>query len=207
MPRPIRALFVAVALVALTACPSIRLAEPAGQADAAPIRVAGTYVHPASGLEFPEQVGTFRRADILALDRDGPTLVVGYNHEEAGASVAATVYAWKAPTSGEDASLERQFERERDGVRQFHEGAREDGSRAVSFSVRGRPVPGFAAEFHYSDVFNYTLQAVDSFLYVFERDGWIIKYRISVAERQRAAAEPIAREFLRNAPWGSYAGA
>lgn len=190
-----------VGLLAMTACPSVT-GPPV-----APIRVSGPYEHSASGLQFPERVGAFHRAEINQFDRAGLDVGVGYNYEEADASVAFTVYV-RGPLvleNGESASLGHQFFIERNVIRQYHQDALEVWSQEVEISDSQRTLPGYAAEFHYNDLFNFARRDVVSFLYLFDRDGWVIKYRITYAEHQQSSSERIVGEFLKIAPWGTCA--
>ncbi|HVN38003.1 MAG TPA: hypothetical protein VMW19_07510 [Myxococcota bacterium] len=195
--KTVRHLVVLAALLAATSCPGF--SGPA----LTPIRVTGTYEHPGSALRFPEAVGSFRRADITQFDRSGENIGVAYNYEEPDASVAFTVYVRRqiVAESGEVASLGRQFVLERDAIRQYHGNASEDWSLEVEFLDSDRTLPGYAAGFHYSQPFNFSNQDVISFLYLFDRDGWVVKYRVTYAERQ-SSAEHVFADFLKVAPWG-----
>jgi hypothetical protein len=198
MWRPVTVL---IALLATTACPGISGPLPA------PIRVTGTYGHPASGLPFPERVGEFQRTEVNQFDREGLNIGVGYNHEESGALVAFTVYV-RPPMvleNGEVPSLGRQFAIERDAIRQYHPNASEVWSQDIAISAADRSLPGYAAEFHYNDLFNFAQRDVVSFIYLFDRDGWIIKYRITYREDQESSAERVFANFLKVTPWGTCA--
>jgi hypothetical protein len=190
-----------VALLPLAACPGVSGPQPAS------IRVNGTYEHPASGLAFPESVGAFRRGEITPFDREGRNIGVGYNYEGTDALVAFTVYVRRPLVleSGEVASLGRQFAIERDVIRQYHPDASEAWSLEVEISEADRKLPGYAAEFRYREQFNFARRDVVSFLYLFDRDGWFVKYRITYAERGEAASERVFGEFLKIAPWGACA--
>jgi len=199
MPRHVTALV--LALLAVTACPA------ATGPRVEPIHVAGTYEHPASGLRFPEQVGGFRRAEINQFDRDGLNIGVGYNYEEADASIALTVYVRRPLVleKGELASLGHQFAIERYVIHQYHRDVSEVWSQDVEISDSDRSFPGYAAEFHYNEFFNFAERDVVSFLYLFDRDGWVVKYRITYAERQQSASGLVFGQLLKIAPWGTCA--
>jgi hypothetical protein len=188
-------------LLTLTACPHFITPLPA------PIEVSGTYRHPASGLEFPESVGDYHRAQMTRFDREGLDVGIGYNHEEPDALVAFTVYVRRPIVldDGRVATLDRQFDVERDVIHEHHPGATEATHREVKITDGNRTLPGHAAEFHYVDDFSYAKREVVSFLYLFDRDGWIVKYRITFAAIQRFSAEHFVEEFLKIAPWGACA--
>ena len=192
----------ALALLALSACPSVSGPQPT------PIRVQGSYTHPASRLEFPEQVAGFRRGEITQFDAQGENLGVGYDYEAADATVAFTVYVRRPLVfeDGEPESLGRQFAVERSVIRRYHEDNAELWSLDVEMEAAGRSLPGYAAEFRYNDLFAYARHDVVSFLYLFDRDGWFVKYRITYAEPQDAAASAVVARLLATAPWGTCAG-
>lgn len=56
-----------------------------------------TYVHVASGMMFPPQVGEFRRISVYRYAADGSDESAGYNLYQRGAHIAATVYVYPAP--------------------------------------------------------------------------------------------------------------
>jgi hypothetical protein len=172
------------------------------------IEASGSWRHPASGLVFPDSVGNFRRVSINRYDEAGTDVGVGYNHEVGGELVAFTVYVRPPVTlrTGEPASLEQQFRMEKQVVRSRHPGASESWSRAVALLGEGVPRSGFAAEFGYTETFAGLPQPVVSRLYLFESDGWFIKYRVTFAATAEGAPRRTAEALLRTAPWGAIGG-
>ncbi len=194
----VRTIAVLLLAVALTACPTIR------SSSAGAFEVEGTYVHPPSRLEFPVDVGTFRRAEMNRFTDDGTDVGVGYNHEASGASVAFTVYVsppWEK-AKGQVPGFDHRFDAELDAIREHHAGAKLQSSKDVSLFWPGNFAKGRVAEFAYREVFSFREQDVVSRIYLFERDGWIVEYRVTWALAQQAVAQPLFETFLANAPWG-----
>ena len=184
----------------LLALPVSERLRPAADADPR----AGSYTHPASRLEFPEDVAGFRRGEITQFDANGENLGVGYDYETADATIAFTVYVRRPLVleDGEPESLGRQFAVERQLIRRYHQDKAEIWSLDVEMETDGRTLPGYAAEFRYNDLFAYTRHDVVSFLYLCDRDGWFVKYRSTYAEPQDSAASAAVARLLATAPWG-----
>ncbi len=171
------------------------------------INATGTWIHQASGLPFPERIANYRRGAINQYDRRGTDVGVGYNFEGDDASVAFTVYVRPPVTleSGAPASLAEQFEIEKEVIRIHHPGTRESWVREESFLTEKIPVLAKSAEFEYTENFSLHRQPVISQLYLFEREGWFIKYRLTFAKDQEQQARQVARRMLEKAPWGNRA--
>lgn len=168
------------------------------------IHASGTWQHQPSGLSFPEQVGSYRRVVINQYNQPGTDIGVGYNYESYAASVAFTVYVRPPLTlqSGALASLSEQFDIEREVIRIHHPGTQESWVRDDAFLTENGSAPVKTAEFRYVENFSFRRQPVVSQLYLFDLDGWIVKYRLTFAAAQEEQAREIARHILTSAPWG-----
>jgi hypothetical protein len=202
MLRALQLVLVAPCALAMAACPSVSGPRPT------PIHAQGSYTHPASRLEFPETVAGFHRGEITQFDAHGENLGVGYDYEAADASIAVTVYVRRPLMleDGEVESLGSQFAIERELIRRYHQDTAEQWSLDVEMEAAGRSLPAYAAEFRYNDLFAYARHDVVSFLYLFDSDGWFVKYRITYPEPQDAAASAVVARLLATAPWGTCSG-
>lgn len=185
-------------LVFLAGCPT--LVQPAGAPRS--IQASGPYTHAASGVVFPESLGRFRRASIQVYDAFEQA-IVGYNVETADARIAATVYVLPRPRDARLAvrDLATQFDLECDNIIEQHAGATAGERWTPPPTANGETTPGRAAMFHYSEVFAQEQRALESLLFLFEFEGWRVKYRITYpfALRDRAAEE--ARGFVSSFLW------
>lgn len=161
------------------------------------IHAQGTYQHSLSALDFPEEVGDFRRVVINQYDRFGENLGVGYNYNDPFVAVIFTVFVYRPMVlqSGRNASLEEQFEKERENILLAHRGGIETRSGPAANGE------GFLAEYQYEDWFGFRRQPVVSWLSLFQQEGWIIKYRLTYPAAREEDNRPIAERFLQMAPW------
>jgi hypothetical protein len=188
---------------ALLGCPSV---TPPG---VLAIRSDGPWEHPASGLRFPEQVASYQRVVINQYDAAGTNVGVGYNYESLAASVAFTVYVRPPLTleSGATASLAEQFDIERQVIHAHHAGGDEAWVHEASAVTERGSVPAKAAEYRYDQEFSDGRRPVVSQLYLFDRDGWFVKYRVTFAKAQEERARVLVEAMLSSAPWGAIGSA
>lgn len=180
-----------VLLLVLTGCPTLGGVPK------------GPYVHAPSGFVFPESFGKVRRVSVDRFDATGENVGVGYNLEEPGRQVALTLYV-RPPLQHEDGrlmALAEQFELERQAVVDHHPSAQSGASEAAPATRNAEPSPGLLAAFRFDEVFAYRNQRVDSLLYLFEYEGWFVKYRITHPAAQAAAAGAEARAFVSTFVW------
>src|SRR4051812_1429495 len=84
--------------LALAGCPSAGTPQVRR---AVPIQVKGDYVHAPSGMRFPEQVGEYRRLNVVRYDDRGDDVSAGYTLPRPGSPVTTTVYVYPAPAGAE----------------------------------------------------------------------------------------------------------
>jgi hypothetical protein len=182
---------------------------------AQPERLAtqGGYVHPASQIALPENVGSFKRDTILRYDSNGLDISAGYNLVSASHRVAATIYVYPAPSlisigspaevvAGARAQLtENEFARRKQEIQHVHPGAMLIEQRDTVRTERGQSYPGKLAIFEYEELFAGSRMAVRSRLYVFCYVGgkWAVEYRFTYPKDQDA--EGVIQEFIQNLSW------
>jgi hypothetical protein len=191
-----------LALVALlTACQTLSGPPPQPK----PIPASGLYVHAASRFSFPETFGDFRRVDINQYDDDGLDVGVGYDRELAGGQIALTLYVMPHRTDehGKVLSLAQRFEIERRNIVAHHEKVTLTHPWTPPQTVNGEPTRGYAAAFRYAETFETHRQELESLLYLFELDQWVVKYRIIYPVAQRLNANQLAQQFVANFRWRS----
>ncbi len=197
-PRICRGTALVLVALLLTGCPT--LIKPAGEPRS--IHASGSYTHAASGFTFPESVNRFRRVSIHVHDASEQA-IVGYNVETTDARIALTLYVLPArrDPSGVVRDLPTQFELECGNVVQQHAGAVAGERWTPPRTANGEQTPGHAAMFHFSDSFAQEQQQLESLLYLFEFDGWHVKYRITYPYALRSRAAEEARGFVSSFRW------
>jgi hypothetical protein len=103
--------------------------------------------------------------------------------------------------SGALLPLARQFEVEKAEVLRYHAGATVGPAWTPPPTRNHETAPGYAAKFHYQEEFAYRRQEVESLLYLFEHDGWFVKYRITYPSSVQARANPAALDFVSSFLW------
>ena len=141
----------------------------------------GIYVHPPSGMKFPENVGPFQRKRIIGYDRTGHYISVRYNLVNAGREVAATIYIYPGPEVGENSKdlSQRHFDALKAHIAGNHPGARLVYEGDIQLDQEGEVLRGKKASFRFEDVFAFKVEQLTSHAYLFRRDKWFIEYRIT----------------------------
>jgi hypothetical protein len=154
-------------------------------------------------LEFPDRVGLFRRAVVNRYDDVGEDIGVAYNHDSPRARVGFTVFVSRPVPlgTGASASLDQQFELEKQTIHTYHSGATEVWAQDVWILHGQDSLRGRAAEFRYAIQAAQAEQVVSQ-LFLFELTGWRLKYRLTFPARQQLDARPLADSLLQIAPWG-----
>ena len=195
----IRILTLVVLVTCIVGCPTARVSISPVQ----PILATDTYVHAPSGFKFPVHFGKFRRVEINQFDTDGRNIGVGYNLEEADLQIALTLYVKPAlrDQTGRTLSLAEMFELEKAEIARFHQGGRLSAAWTPPQTQNREAAPGLATAFQYSQVFAHRTQVVNSLLYLFEYEGWIVKYRITYPAEQEEKANLISQVFVSGFRW------
>ncbi len=183
----------------ITGCPTVGGPRPGVQ----PINVSGRYVHGPSRFEFPETFGAFRRVEINQFHPSGLNIGVGYNLEQADTRVAVTLYV-RPPArdaNGSVLTLASEFELERENILQHHPGATASVPSTPPRTQNGEAARGYATTFRYQHAVDYGREEVETLLYLFEYDGWVVKYRITYPFSQQARANPVSQGFVSSFRW------
>lgn len=159
------------------------------------IVVSGDYVHPKSGFVFPEKFGKLERSGVAQFDASGNDVAIGYDVVEGDVQIAATIYVTPPArtTAGERLTLEQHFKLEAASIMQLHAKSSSTPPWTPKQTKNLEQAPGHAILFRYVESFHGESQPVESFLQVFEYEGWVVKYRISYPESQSKRANVLAQ--------------
>jgi hypothetical protein len=137
------------------------------------LEVRGPFTHP-SGMVFPEKIGTLQRSDITQFPTTRDNYGVSYIRPSGSAVVSVYVY----PTEGQ--ALEEHFAMVVNDVATAHRVAPLQQSESVvvqgSNEIRGR-----SAAWQYSQQMGATVIPVRSRAFLFQREPWFVKVRVTNA--------------------------
>ncbi|MFH1226692.1 MAG: hypothetical protein V1701_02160 [Planctomycetota bacterium] len=204
------------ALFINTGCPTIITSPQTKPLDnPVTIQTCGIYTHPQSSMEFPEIVGHFQRFEITRFDESGLNVGVSYNLMNSSFQMAVMVYIYPGPRmSGpktETASAAHQmiitnmYEAEKSGIIEAHQGARLITDTEVILRQGEIKQKGMVAVFEYDGVFVLQQQQLVSHLYLFNHNGWMIKYRFTHPKNITAVTEEIDK-FMQFLKWTAKRG-
>jgi hypothetical protein len=181
----------------LVALPALQVGAraPALPASQAPptIEASGLYIHPASKLQLPVDVGRFRRQSIHQYDAAGTDISAGYNFVAPGKAVAATVYIYPGSTvhsGGSPANVvadakarltQAEFLRREREIVAANPSATLIDQQDVTHTENGHTYLGKMAFFDVRGPFAGQIMDLNSRLYVFcfVDDSWAIEYRFT----------------------------
>jgi hypothetical protein len=159
-------------------------------------------VHAPSRFEFPPAFGEFQRVEIAQHDAAGPNVGVSYLLD-AELKIVLTLYV-KRPLrarTGEPLSLQNQLQVEEAAILHAHPGATPRAVWTPGRTRNGEPGRGYAQAFRYREHFGGSVRLVTSALYLFEFDGWVVKYRATFPAFQEQPAHALVQTFVATFPW------
>lgn len=179
----------------------------------------GPVAHEQARAIFPEQVGSFRRANVVSYGPAGDNISASYNLARAGGRLLITIYIYPAariaegPAGGQSAEVARamrcqgEFQAVNQAIEQAHPRAR---ALAVAPSA---PPPGLAPALSHRSVyrlrtnFDGRMQELrsEARLYCYVGGEWLVKYRISSSEGMEVIDDIEA--FVSQGPWPGRAAA
>lgn len=178
-----------IALIAsvlfLTACAGPAYFEPQS------ISVNGQYIQESSGMTYPEMVGSFQRAYITTFEEHEANVGVSYHHVDRVSPIVATVYSTQAPTfisMGSPQNVKDEvraqlfsnvFEANKSQILISHDDSSMVAEGIYSFSQQNQVITGQYAKFYYKEKFDGSIQDLESWLYLFQIDKTLYKYRIT----------------------------
>lgn len=184
----------------LSGCPAATLQRPGGPSA---FEVRGPFTHEYSGMMFPERVGGFQRGKIVQHDEAGYDVSAGYDLRVNGSRAVVTVYVYPIPPSTERgiALLRDELERVKAEVVQFSPTARLLSERLTQLEQGGRTFGGILATFGIDPPSRFGGERFLSHAYVFAREHWLIKYRVTYPATDQDRVGGKVEEFIRSLRW------
>jgi len=155
----------AAVMISLAGC---RPALTSGPRDITP---QGEYLHVPSGMRFPEHVADFTRERVLQYDTVGNDVGIGYNREQPGQQLAATVYVYTLP--------KRTFDDELADVKGSHPDVKVGFRQELILERGDQKADCNLAGLSFEQVFAHRYGPVSSYLLVCDRPPWRIKWRFT----------------------------
>lgn len=164
------------------------------------ITAHGSWVHAASGMEFPETVAGFQRNAIAHFSADAPDVAVNYRLVAPDGAIDATVYLMPEPllpTVGlapdaaaavRDDACRREFASRLQEITQVDH-AQQLQQERIAPQIAGETRPGRLARFAYQGMFAGRPQELRSQLarFCFVGGGWSVEYRFTYPADFQAA--------------------
>lgn len=183
------------------------------------ILVKGTYVHEASKITLPENIGSFHRREVTRFDTEGYDIGVAYDFASVTSVtkvtnlVAATVYIYPGPAvhsiaspskvvaEAQDRMTENEFERRKKEIRYMHANAKLMEEHDFVRTEGDQSYSGKSAVFEFEGVFAGSKTQLRSYLYVFCFVGrkWAIEYRFTGAKSADSSKQ--IEDFVERWKW------
>jgi hypothetical protein len=168
------------------------------------ISVSGPYRHPASGMEFPVEVGEFKRAQLLQYDKAGRNISARYDIDGAATKITAQIYVYPAKegSTSQRAELCRsQLDAAASDFARPHPDARRTALDETATEQGSRRYQGLHARYEYDERLGADRMpwATQIYLFCSANDQWQIEYRFA-APRELTIA-PIIDDFMHRLPW------
>jgi hypothetical protein len=194
-------------LVLLTGCQNFGFRRSGRLPPANPpqtIAITGNYRHPASGMEFPTEVGEFKRTLLLQYDKAGQSISARYEIDGAATKLAAEVYVYPAKqgSTSQRAELCRsQLDAAASDLARNHHEAYRTTLDDVALEQDGATYHGLHGRYEYNERLGTDTMpwAAEIELFCTATDQWQIEYRFTHPRELTIA--PIADDFMRRLTW------
>jgi hypothetical protein len=168
----------------------------------------GEYIHSETQVAYPPNLGVFQRGDYHVYDSKGKDISVGYNLYSQKDQIAMTIYSFPAPSlisigSPKEVILEakttlfRQYaEAEVQQLSQKHTSGKLVERKEIPNEIGTPEIKGVFALFSYTEPFAGKSQEVLSELHLFQKDKWLIKYRITYPKGSKDNARKLIDQLM-----------
>jgi hypothetical protein len=169
------------------------------------IKVVGLYRHTPSGMEFPTDVGEFKRASLLRHDRVGLSISARYEIEGASSKIVATVFVYPGAVgtfSSRPELCNRELQAATEDVERYYVGARPTATDDVSLEQNGVTRHGRHTAFEYDEPAANSERlprTVQLYMFCNAADKWQVKYVVSYP--RALTAGPIIDDFMQRLIW------
>jgi hypothetical protein len=176
------------------------------------IRVDGLFVHPASGMEFPETVGSFRRTMIMQYDSKGEDVSVNYDVEGIDPRAWVTVYDYPVPAEKDGGAsppggapseefIAAHFDQVEQAITLMNPRARRLVKNKVVLVHGAEQHIGLHVMYRFDkpDLFASTGQITEAFLFV--HGARFIKFRVSYPEASAQKCSADVRQLMQSLRW------
>jgi hypothetical protein len=178
-----------------------------------PLHEQNVYTHAGTEMIFPEHIGKFQRVQITQFAPDEKDVGVGYNLYDPVSPISATVYIYLAPSVVSTGSSPEVVEAAKalmfhshlndvkQEIMQVHPDAKLISENSCVVTIGEQSRKGQKVTFEFAYVFGTKPQDSISQLYLFQNDGWMIKYRFTFPKATAATSEAVVMDFLKKLAW------
>jgi hypothetical protein len=171
------------------------------------VNITGTYKHPASGMEFPPEVGEFKRT-LLVRYEGGRSVSARYAIEGASSRIEATVYVYPTrvePSAARAVECGNQLDAATTDFARITPNLQRTGTDDVTLDRTGTTHHGRRARFTFDEkVYTDTRPgAAEIYLFCNASDQWQVEYRFTHSSALDAA--PIIDDFMHRLAWTLHA--
>ena len=168
----------------------------------------GEYIHSETQVVFPRNLGAFQRDKYHVYDAKGKDISVPYNLHSQADQVAVTIYSFPAPkvTSigspkevviGARTVLFNQYANSQiEYLSAKHQSGKLIERKEIPNKIGTPEIKGVFALFNYEESFAGKRQDVLSELYLFQKDKWLIKYRITYPKKSKDNARKLIDQLM-----------
>ena len=174
------------------------------------VSISGTYVHNATGVEFPEHFIPFERVSIWEYDQTGNNIGVGYNLSSIREPASLTLYLYpSSPSCFRDGQWKSMSP-----AAAFHEHYMDTllnllvsckdpvvlDMKTYTLNQFGQSLTGKRAIVKLTGLFAGYEQECISCLYMFYYKNWFVQYRVTFPSEVYELAQESTENFIRNFP-------
>lgn len=188
------------AVLFLTGC----AIEPPARDNVQPQAANSKVARAPTGFEFPESFGKFRRVAVNFSDATGQSVSANYVLDDGdNLHIVLTLDIFPAPPTNSPASpsFRELFNIQEADLLENHPVSICGSPQAVPKTENGETIPGVFVTCHYEDEFLGRWQPVGSLLYLFEYNGWMVKYHFTYPASAENSATLIAQTFVSTFRW------
>ena len=178
-----------------------------------PLHDQSDYTHAGTEMIFPEHIGKFQRVQITQFAPEEKDVGIGYNFYDPVSPISATVYIYLAPSvvsigsspevaeTTKDLMFQSHLNDVKREIMQVHPDAKLISENSCVVTIGEQSHKGQEVTFEFAYVFGTKPQDSISQLYLFQHDGWMIKYRFTFPKVTAVTSEAVVMDFLKKLVW------
>ena len=167
------------------------------------IKTKETYVHSATGMQFPTQVGNFKRTRVMRYDREGTNISGDYIFQSFGFTIAELkvyIYPVEMDAAG-PLSLDKHYDQTRALLFNIYFDAHDLEEGEIKIGQPFGPQQGKTFTFVHRPADSFKSKSCYSRLYLFKHGPWFIKYRVTNLPKEDGKVQKEVGKFMHILKW------